>query len=111
MKNCKKINIRDKINLMYIYLFFSIGYNIFMNLVCIMSSIFKVIKDRFYAQLNSILLQSSETMDNNDKNTNLLVICKYRQDITDVERKAVQDYYFDPANSKLVYKHIQECFL
>ena len=95
-------------NSMYIYLFFSIGYNIFTYLVYIMSSVSEVVKNQFQAQFNLVLLQSLKTVENNTKGIEPLVICKRRQAITDAEKKIVQDYYFDLRNGKLVYKHIQE---
>lgn len=35
-----------------------------------------------------------------------LETCKYCWAITDIEKKAIRDYYFDLANNKSVYKHI-----
>lgn len=98
-------------NPMYICLFFSIWYNTFTYLVCIMSSASEVMKDRFRAQFNPVLSQGSEAVENNDEGTELLVTRKRRRAITDTERKAVRDYYFDPANGKPAHKHVQEWFL
>lgn len=78
----------------------------FATIVYIMSSIFKVVKDQFWAQFNFVLLQGSETVKNNDKDIELLIIYKYCQTIIDAEKKGIQDYYFDFANKKLVYKHV-----
>lgn len=58
-----------------------------------------------------MLLQGLEAVDNNDKNTELPITCKRRWAITNTEKKAVQDYYFDPANNKPVYKLVQKWFL
>ena len=76
-----------------------------------MSSASEVVKDRFRAQFNPVLLQGSEAVENNDEGTEPLVTCKRRQAITDAEKKAVRDYYFDPANGKPAHKHVQEWFL
>ncbi|MCJ1349067.1 hypothetical protein MMC31_007303, partial [Peltigera leucophlebia] len=72
-----------------------------------MSSASEVVKDRFRAQSNPVLSQGSETVENNDEGTEPLVTRKSRRAITDAERKAVRDYYFDPANGKPAHKHVQ----
>ncbi len=43
MKNCNKMDIRDKMTLMYIWLLFSIDCNTFIFLVCIMRSASEVV--------------------------------------------------------------------
>ena len=58
-----------------------------------------------------MLSQGLEAFENNDKGTEPLVIYKRSQAITNTKKKAVRDYYFDPANSKPAYKHVQEEFL
>lgn len=45
MQNYKKINIKDRINLIYICLFFNIEYNTFKYLVYIMNNISEILKD------------------------------------------------------------------
>lgn len=50
-----------------------------------------------------MLSQGSKTDENNDKTKGPLITRKYYQGITDVEKKkAIQDYYCDLANKKLV---------
>lgn len=49
-----------------------------MYLVYIMSSASKVIKDQFQAQLNSMLSQSLEAVENNNKGMEPLITCKRR---------------------------------
>lgn len=105
MKNCKEINIKDRINLIYIYLFFSIKYNTFIYLVCIINSISKVVKDWFQAQFNLVLLQGSKIVKNNNKDINLFVIYNHYQAIT-TAKKEIWDYYIDLVNRKLLYKYI-----
>lgn len=45
------------------------------------------------------------------KSTEPLVTRKRRWAITDAEKKAIEDYYFDSINGKLAYKHVQKWFL
>lgn len=75
-KTVKKMNIRDRINLIYINSFFSIGFNIFMYLVYIMNSASKIMKDQFWVHFNFMILKDSKTTKNNNKGIEPLVICK-----------------------------------
>lgn len=76
-----------------------------------MSSASEAVKDRFRAQFNPVLSQRSEVVENNDNGIVPLETRKRRRAITNAEKKAVQDYYFDPANRKPAHKYIQEWFL
>lgn len=71
-----------------------------------MSGASEVVKDRFTALFNPVLSQGSETVKDNCEGAEPVVTCKHCWAITNAERKAVRDYYFDPANGKPAHKHL-----
>ena len=76
-----------------------------------MNNASKVVKNRFWVQFNLVLSQGSEVVKNNDESTKPLITRKHRPAITDTEKKAVQDYYFNLVNRKSAYKYVQKWFL
>lgn len=89
MKNCKEIKIRNKINLIYICLFFNIGYNIFLYLVYIINSKSEIVKNQFQAQFNFILSKSLEVVENNNEGTKMFIIYKCFQAITNTKKRVI----------------------
>lgn len=70
-------------------------------------------RDRFRAQSNAVTLPNPPVLDQDkdDEDAQPLVTRKRRRAITDTERKALRDYYFDPANGKPAQKVIRTWFL
>lgn len=66
-----------------------------------MSSSSQVIKDRFQAQLESLLARSLEGIEENVYNADILIIRKCYCVIPDCKKKSICDYYFNIFNRKL----------
>lgn len=76
-----------------------------------MSSSSQAVKDMFRAQFYPVTPSNLGAVEDNDEGTEPLVTRKRRRAITDAERKALRDYYFDPVNGKPAHKHLREWFL
>lgn len=79
-----------------------------------MSNTSQIVRDEFYARFNPVLPRNLETVEpteEDEEGTKTLVTRKCRRAITNAERKALRDWYFDPEIGKPAHKYVREWFL